>query len=703
MTSDNTFASVGPMQNLPEENDFIKIAHELYEKNAELVLQNRILETLSKIYEIINIGGSSTEVFLQLTNQIRNELNYEAALLYVWKEATRCFEPESISCTETLQRKCGNLRSDVSPFKIEQDKIDKVDILTRAVRESRRISTSEGNELLKIIFSTKNENVANEINEFKYFLIQPVVFATKVIAVFVFATESTINPLTNTVEKILDKLLNVLAIGIQNIKLNSQIRSQLLELTHKNTELHTIGNVTNEVVTVLDPKIVAERATNVIPRELGYQAVMVFEVEDGTQKFVALTSENINENLHNILLKVRKVNWELNQRSSSSFAMTDKLSEVLGGEISDEEVQLLENNHSVKSCVIVPMRAHDEVKGIMIFFRHKTTGEITTEEYDLMQTLANQVATGFDNAKLFSQYQQLNISLEEKNTTLREYAQKERDILDIMGHELRTPITIARNAVSLLKKEHEDPQFGTEQRRHYLTIASTSINREINIIETMLSATKVESGNIQLSKNKVDFKEVLEETLLALREDATQKALEIQIDIPEDLPKVFADRSRFQEIINNLVSNAIKYTQHGYVKIVAREVDQMLQISVEDSGIGIPEEAKEHLGTKFYRVAQHVAEGTSPMYIVRPGGTGLGLFVTYNLVKIHGGEIRVESEVGKGTKFIFTIPKYTNQTIDNEAANTKDLMQKIRQKVVDKNSQDAIQTNEINQSQNEHS
>ncbi|MCA9385974.1 hypothetical protein KC717_04990, partial [Candidatus Dojkabacteria bacterium] len=100
--------------------------------------------------------------------------------------------------------------------------------------------------------------------------------------------------------------------------------------------------------------------------------------------------------------------------------------------------------------------------------------------------------------------------------------------------------------------------------------------------------------------------------------------------------------------------------------------------SAEDTGVGIPENEIEKLGKKFYRVEQHVREGSTDSDVVRPGGTGLGLYVTFNLIKLHGGTVSVESTFGEGSKFIFTIPKYTGQKIEVGKEGVKDLIEEYR-------------------------
>jgi len=143
-------------------------------------------------------------------------------------------------------------------------------------------------------------------------------------------------------------------------------------------------------------------------------------------------------------------------------------------------------------------------------------------------------------------------------------------------------------------------------------------------------------------------------------EKELKEGVKIYIDIEEGLPFAYADRIRVMEILDNLIGNVVKYTDKGRIDIQARSKGENVQISVRDTGKGIPKGDIPKLGSKFYR-----ANNYSGSKIVRPGGTGLGLYVTFRLVKLMGGKINVKSEEGKGSTFTFTLPRYTNQKLDS--------------------------------------
>jgi len=196
-----------------------------------------------------------------------------------------------------------------------------------------------------------------------------------------------------------------------------------------------------------------------------------------------------------------------------------------------------------------------------------------------------------------------------------------------------------------------------EEYAKYLDRISKAIDTEIGLINTLLTSAKLEGNKVEIRREKVDIKESIEMSVHGNEKELKEG---VKIDIEEGLPFAYADRIRVMEILDNLISNAVKYTDKGRIDIQARSKGENIEISVRDTGKGIPKEDIPKLGSKFYRANNYLGSK-----IVRPGGTGLGLYVTFRLVKLMGGKISVESEEGKGSTFTFTLPIYTNQKLDS--------------------------------------
>jgi signal transduction histidine kinase len=174
----------------------------------------------------------------------------------------------------------------------------------------------------------------------------------------------------------------------------------------------------------------------------------------------------------------------------------------------------------------------------------------------------------------------------------------------------------------------------------------------------------------------VDIKYEIEMVLHRYELDAQSKGIILINQVLPDTPNIFADKVRTIEIIDNLVGNAVKYTKQGSVTIQTEYDDENVKVSVIDTGDGISQEEIVKLGQKFHRVDNYTGNG-GDVEIVRPGGTGLGLFVVFGLVKLMHGKIWVESEVGKGSKFIFTLPRYNGQEVSGFGSNSKDMFERM--------------------------
>ena len=249
--------------------------------------------------------------------------------------------------------------------------------------------------------------------------------------------------------------------------------------------------------------------------------------------------------------------------------------------------------------------------------------------------------------------------LRKKDLELEEARKKERDMIDIMGHELRTPATIVKLNVELLQRYVDS---NPEEFKRYLDRISDAVENEIKLINTLLSSAKLEGDKVEINSEEVDLLTEIEMCIHDHEREARDKKLKIVNKAKKRTPTIYADRTRVIEILNNLLDNAIKYTKKGSVTIKTEYDKQNVTVSVEDTGQGIPKDDLSKLGTKFYRVDNYIeGKNWDPVDIVRPGGTGLGLYVTFSLVKLMKGKIWVKSKLGKGSRFMFTLPIYKGQ------------------------------------------
>jgi putative tryptophan/tyrosine transport system substrate-binding protein len=234
------------------------------------------------------------------------------------------------------------------------------------------------------------------------------------------------------------------------------------------------------------------------------------------------------------------------------------------------------------------------------------------------------------------------------NEKLKELDRMKSDFVSHVSHELRTPLTAIKGAVDLMLREVAGPL--TEKQIHYLTRVRSNTQHLAGLINDLLDLSKIESGRIDVKSSRVSLAGLVRDVVEGLRPVAAEKVITLEATVREPSILVWADRDKINQVLTNLIGNAIKFTPaQGRVTVSAsRNGGESVQVSVCDTGPGVPPEEKEKIFAKFYQVAKVNGENSK--------GTGLGLAIAKALVELHGGKIWVESEEGRGATFYFTLP-----------------------------------------------
>lgn len=228
--------------------------------------------------------------------------------------------------------------------------------------------------------------------------------------------------------------------------------------------------------------------------------------------------------------------------------------------------------------------------------------------------------------------------------------QMKEDFTNMMVHELRAPLTAIRGASSLMQKSTD--QLSDEEKQKLLGITIDQSTKLLHIVGDILDAAKLESGKFVLQKVPTDVKKEVEKSIALFQSSAGDKHITLTLSAQQALPLVPLDPLRFDEVMNNLLANAIQFTPaNGKILVSLIPTASAVVIAVSDSGIGIPEEKQEQLFSKFYQVKH---DRRDLHYIT--SGTGLGLYIVKGIVETHGGTISVKSTPGQGATFSFTIP-----------------------------------------------
>lgn len=232
---------------------------------------------------------------------------------------------------------------------------------------------------------------------------------------------------------------------------------------------------------------------------------------------------------------------------------------------------------------------------------------------------------------------------------LKEVDQMKDEFISMASHELRAPITAVRGYLSMILDGSVGPI--SEGSKKILQVVADSSKRLADLVEDLLEVSRIEQGRIKLTLAPVDIQEIISASIAELAISAKEKGLELKEQKAEEkLPKILGDKDRLRQVIVNLLSNAIKYSLKGTVTVTTTVLSGFVEIRVRDTGIGMSTEARIHLFEKFYRVKSDKT--------VKIPGTGLGLWITKQLVELQKGSIRVDSIENVGTEMILQFPIY---------------------------------------------
>jgi signal transduction histidine kinase/FixJ family two-component response regulator len=311
---------------------------------------------------------------------------------------------------------------------------------------------------------------------------------------------------------------------------------------------------------------------------------------------------------------------------STQSALLEDLGDAVGAE---EIFSVLRANNAL----IVPLQSNESVMGTITCL-NRDGGGFSTEDQDMLKMLASQATIAITNAILFERTKELD--------------RLKSDFVAVVSHEVRTPLTSIKGSLELLGDErfHKLPP----PQKELLSICQANTERLISLINDILDFSKLESSKLSLNIESIDAGTVLNEAVENIRSLAEQKEVQIELKIDPSTGSIEADPMRVGQVATNLLGNAIKFSpEKSHIEVFASGDESQITVSVKDYGRGIPQR---DLNRLFQRFAQLDSSTTR-----KAGGTGLGLVISKGIVEQHGGKIWVESAVGEGSTFSFSLPR----------------------------------------------
>ena len=377
-------------------------------------------------------------------------------------------------------------------------------------------------------------------------------------------------------------------------------------------------DISRDLASTLDLDILLSRIVHAAAEISGAEAASILLYDDASRQLYFQVSTNMDESTR------RGITVPLDG-SIAGWIVTNRKPVRITNAHEDERfysnVEAV-TGLSTQSLLGIPLITKNKIVGVLeALNKHK--GKFTEIDESLLLVLGAQAAVAIENTRLFQQ----------------------SDLISEFVHELRTPLSSLSTATYLLLR----PEMSQEQRDQIIQNIHNETMRLNALASSFLDLARLESGRVQYRKTVFSLADLMYECKDIMSTKAIEDNIHLRVESPEGLPLVDADRDKIKQVFLNLLSNAIKYNRpNGSVLLRAEVQDNEIMVVIQDTGIGIPDEALPHLFQKFYRVREHES---------RASGTGLGLSICKQIVQGHGGRIEVKSKIGVGTVFMIYLPR----------------------------------------------
>ncbi len=314
-------------------------------------------------------------------------------------------------------------------------------------------------------------------------------------------------------------------------------------------------------------------------------------------------------------------------------------------DIDNVKREFLDSAANIISVSLFTASQNERIKGLLE--STQKANEKLQAQTDELQAQTNELQAQSEELQAQSEeLQEQNMELETQREQVEEANRLKSEFLSNMSHELRTPLNsvMALSRVLIMQAREKLSQ----EEAHYLEIIERNGKQLLNLINDILDLSKIEAGRMNVNPRLFSPKSTIETILESLETPAEDKGIEVIQKIPDDLPKIESDESRVHQILQNIIGNAVKFTNQGSVTVSASNDAQKIHIRIKDTGIGISEKDRRHIFDEFRQ-----ADGSSARLFE---GTGLGLTIAYKAAKMLGGDISVESALGRGATFTVTLP-----------------------------------------------
>jgi signal transduction histidine kinase len=422
------------------------------------------------------------------------------------------------------------------------------------------------------------------------------------------------------------------------------LRHRTDELGRSVGELRALGEVSQAVNSTLDLETVLSTIVAKAVQLSGTEAGAIYGYDGQAREFHLRATYGMDQGLIDAL-KQRHIGLD-DPNVVSALAQHEpaQIADLKQGPASELNKIILQAGY--RALMVTPLLRGEDIVGMLVV-RRRTPGEFAKNTVDLIKTFAAQSALTIQNARLFHE-------IEDKSRQLEEASQHKSQFLANMSHELRTPL----NAILGYAELMADGAYGEPSEKMLGILKRLEANGKhlLGLINDVLDLSKIEAGQLVLELSDYCVQDIAQTVRSTLEPLAADKKLAFKLELAPGLPPGHGDGRRLTQVLINLVGNAIKFTDTGEIAIKAEANNGSFHVSVRDTGPGISAADQAKLFQEFQQANNAITK--------KKGGTGLGLAISKRIIEMHGGRIWVESQVGRGSTFAFTLPVIVERQVE---------------------------------------
>ena len=453
-----------------------------------------------------------------------------------------------------------------------------------------------------------------------------------------------VSPFTDKQIALVETFADQAAIAIDNVRLLDALRHRTDELGRSVGELQALGEVSQAVNSTLDLETVLSTIVAKAVQLSGTETGAIYGYDERARELYLRATYGMDQALINAITQ-RHIGLD-DPNVASALAQREPTQVADLKEAAPSAVNDIILRAGYRALMVAPLLRGDNIVGMLVV-RRRTPGEFAKNTVDLIKTFAAQSALAIQNARLFHE-------IEDKSRQLAEASQHKSQFLANMSHELRTPL----NAILGYTELMADGAYGEPSEKMLGILKRLEANGRhlLGLINDVLDLSKIEAGQLVLELSDYSVQDIAQTVRSTLEPLAADKKLAFKVEMAPELPPGRGDGRRLTQVLINLVGNAIKFTDAGEIAIKAETNDGAFHVSVRDTGPGISAADQARLFQEFQQADNAITK--------KKGGTGLGLAISKRIIEMHGGKIWVESQVGQGSTFAFTLPVIVERQVE---------------------------------------